>query len=42
MSKLTGKNVLLTGATGTIGANVARKLMKSDIGQLVMFVRRED
>ena len=42
MKQFAGKNILLTGASGTIGANVARKLMKSDIGQLVMFVRRDD
>ena len=42
MKQYTGKNILLTGASGTIGANVARKLMKADIGKLVMFVRRDD
>lgn len=42
MKQFAGKNILLTGASGTIGANIARKLMKADIGQLVMFVRRDD
>jgi len=42
MKQFAGKNILLTGASGTIGANVARKLLKAEIGQLVMFVRRDD
>ena len=42
MKQFAGKNILLTGASGTIGANIARKLMKSDVGHLVMFVRRDD
>jgi short-subunit dehydrogenase len=42
MKQFAGKNILLTGASGTIGANIARKLMKTDFGQLVMFVRRDD
>ena len=42
MKQLAGKNVLLTGASGTIGANVARKLIKANVGKLVLFVRRDD
>ena len=42
MKQFTGKNILLTGASGTIGANIARKLMKAEVGKLVMFVRRDD
>ena len=42
MKQFAGKNILLTGASGTIGANIARKLMKSEVGHLVMFVRRDD
>jgi len=42
MKQFSGKNILLTGASGTIGANIARKLMKSEVGHLVMFVRRDD
>ena len=32
LKQLAGKNILLTGASGTIGANVARKLLKAEIG----------
>lgn len=42
MKQFQGKNILLTGASGTIGANIARKLMKADVGKLVLFVRRDD
>jgi NAD(P)-dependent dehydrogenase (short-subunit alcohol dehydrogenase family) len=34
-----GKNVLVTGATGAIGSAVCRRLIESNVGKLVMFVK---
>ena len=42
LKKFAGKNVLVTGASGTIGANVTRKLLKANVEQLVLFVRQEN
>ena len=41
-SKFKGKNVLLTGASGSIGTQVAKKLLKSGVNKLVLCVRDED
>ena len=40
--KLRGKSVLLTGATGSVGEAVAKKLLKSGVRKLVLFVRDRD
>jgi len=40
--KLQGKSVLLTGATGAVGSAVAKKLLKSGLRKLILFVRDRD
>ncbi len=41
-SKLAGKSVLLTGATGAVGSAVAKKLLKCQVRKLCLFVRDKD
>ena len=42
MSKYMNKNVIVTGATGAIGAKVCRKLKKAGVRHLVCFIRSKD
>jgi len=40
MKSFEGKNVIMTGATGGIGSQVARKLLKNGINYLNSFIYR--
>jgi NAD(P)-dependent dehydrogenase (short-subunit alcohol dehydrogenase family) len=42
LNKFRGKNVLVTGASGGIGAAVCLKLMETEVDRLCMFMRDVD
>ena len=42
MDKFAGRNVILSGATGAVGTEVALKLIDAGVGKLVLFVRDDD
>ena len=42
MSKFAGRNVILTGASGAVGTQIALKLLEAGVGRLVLFVRDND
>ena len=42
MQKFAGRNVILTGASGAVGTQIALKLIEAGVGRLVLFVRDTD
>src|SRR3989344_4702088 len=42
MSKLSGKNILVTGATGLVGSHLVERLLSMDVGRIIALSRSRD